>query len=112
MTNSTSITVSIICTLSHFLLYHPTQSYNIHMFQAQEGKRCVQGHMAPGPSSIQALITKLPAQIPKMGYEHLSRRGTVYRLHLYHQHMTETHLREALALWALATNYSQGSIKT
>jgi hypothetical protein len=46
MTNSTSITVSIICTLSHFLLYHPTQSYYIHMFQAQKGKTCSGTHGA------------------------------------------------------------------
>ena len=51
---TTSIPVSIICTLSHFLLYHPTQSHNIHKFQAQKGKRRAQGHMGadPAPSRL------------------------------------------------------------
>ena len=112
MTNLTSITVSIICILSHFLLCHTTQSSaNIHVFRAQKGKGCAQGHTALGPSSIQTLITKLPAQIPKTGYEHFSRIGTVYRLSLYHRHTTEAYLGEALTLWASATNYSQGNVK-
>lgn len=73
--------------------------------------RRVQGHMALGSSSIQALITKLPAQIPKMGCEHLSRRGTVYRLSLYHWHMTETYLREALLCGPLLPVTAKAALK-
>lgn len=108
VTNWASITVSIL--LSHFLFYHPTQSSTItHMFQAQKGKGHAQRCTELRPSSVwvygfhhwaSCTNTKEGQVRP---YVDIQSPSPVYNWHSS---------RQALAMWASATNYSQGNDKT